>query len=98
MKRIILAAAVMTGCTTKYAWENQYKNTQDFYRDRADCTTMSNSGPQRSNVWTPVSNQWSDNVGNNLNRGFENAADNQNRTNLFNDCMMGRGWSLVPAK
>lgn len=85
-------------CATQYQWSHPYKSGQSFYADRAECTAMSNSGPQRSGVWQPISNSGIENAGYNLNRGFENMADSQNRTQLFNDCMMGRGWSLVPAK
>lgn len=94
---IAVIASFFCACSTmSYAWSKPGAGTSEFYRDRADCTAMSNSGPRRSNVWTPVSKQWSDNVGYNMNRGLENASDNRDRAQLFNDCMMGRGWYLVP--
>lgn len=98
VRAFVLAAAVLSSACAgnQYEWHNIDKTMPEFYRDRAECASMSNSVPNRSGVWANVSGQWSDNVASNLNRGLENMSDNQDRQRIFNDCMLGRGWAIVP--
>lgn len=95
-KGIAIAAALisLSGCANK-VWNKYGATQQEFYQDRAECLAM--SGPGNYQINTPNQTGYG-----NFNSGFQQgwnsaaaigAASASGR--IFNDCMMGRGWSLV---
>lgn len=90
---LTLIALALTGCANK-VWNKYGASQQEFYQDRAECSSMSGSGNHQIN--TPQQTK-----SGGFNGGFQqgwnmgaaiSASGNQSR--IFNDCMMGRGWAL----
>ncbi|MFI5304336.1 MAG: hypothetical protein ACHQYP_06005 [Nitrospiria bacterium] len=83
-------------CATPTAWYNSTKSNQEFYSDRARCSAMANSAgyPQTTPVYGSGALASYARTSNMLS---SIAADNS-RIQIFNDCMMGEGWTLVPVK
>lgn len=87
----IIFLSVLLGCAAenKMVWRNPNKTEQEFYRDRAQCSSMAGFGG--SSQVLPMGDSLSD-------YGYAMAASmqiNENRQRIFNDCMMGQGWRLM---
>ncbi|EHJ3657704.1 hypothetical protein J9T75_002923 [Salmonella enterica] len=97
--RIILIPLflTLTGCAQK-VWYNPEKSTQQFYADNANCTAMSQG--VSSNQIQP-SYGYNSAFGSGFVQGFNTtnaimAANTKNQ--IYSDCMMGNGWTLVDKK
>jgi hypothetical protein len=92
MKRSLLTVAcilaLVAGCASNKVWIHKAKGEEEFYADMAECQAMSNSsGPtQVIPGANPVLSGW--------NQGAAIAAA-QNRKDILNYCMRGKGWRLV---
>lgn len=94
---VVIVAFAISGCAQEMSWSHSYKSTQDFYADRAQCSAMAGNG-QQNQVFSPQqpADGFASGFANGLNLG--NAMNTSNsRGQIFDDCMMGNGWYLVPA-
>lgn len=88
----VIAVSVLGSCAASkppMVWENTAKSDRQFHGDRAECTAMSAAGGN-----LPAAPVWNASIQTNA---PIIAAQNQ-RNQIFNDCMYGKGWTLVPKK
>lgn len=100
MKRIHLIYALaflsISGCAQNMQWAHSFKGQQEFYADRARCSSMSGAGQQNQVVLQQGDAGLATGLTNGMNIGSAMGA-NRARGQIFDDCMMGNGWYLVPA-
>ena len=92
-----IIAIALSGCAQEMLWSHASKGSQEFYADRAQCSAMAGNG-QQNQVFAPQQpvDGFASGFANGLNLG--NAMNTSNsRGQIFDDCMMGNGWFLVPA-
>ncbi|MDE2142711.1 MAG: hypothetical protein KGJ84_09900 [Elusimicrobia bacterium] len=90
----VLLGLVLPGCATqsRVYWANPNKNTQQFYQDNSECLSMSNGGnPQYMPQTSP--DPFSQGLANGYNQGLAIQSQQKQET-IYQQCMMGRGWSL----
>ena len=93
----IIIVVALSGCAQEMSWSHSYKSTQEFYADRAQCSAMAGNG-QQNQVFTQQqpADGFASGFANGLNLGNAMSTSNS-RGQIFDDCMMGNGWFLVPA-
>lgn len=95
----LISFIIMSGCAKDMVWSSSNgKSEQQFYADRASCSAMAGNGHQNQ-VYEPK--QQADGFASGLENGLNlgNAIGTSNsRSQIFNDCMMGNGWNLIPAE
>jgi hypothetical protein len=79
----------LAGCAT---WHHPTKNNQEFHADKAECHAMSGAGTpnQVMPAWGAPGYNTGWNQG--WNQGAALGASIQ-RSVIFNDCMVGKGWT-----
>lgn len=98
MKHIITISlcAVIAGCVSSgnMTWSKPGSGPQEFHKARAQCMSM--AGPGGQQVVDPGAGSGPFATG--FGRGFNQmsaALSKQQQQRIFNDCMMGHGYSLV---
>ena len=94
---ITFISVVISGCAQEMVWSSSNgKSEQQFYADRSYCSAMAGNGQQNQVVQMQPSNDFASGFMNGMNIGGAMGASNA-RSQIFNDCMMGNGWFLVPS-
>jgi hypothetical protein len=81
---ICIVICLLPACAT--TWHNPNKSSQQLYADRAYCKSLSGSGG--SHYIAPSSSAFAANYNNGAAIGAAFKRDS-----IFEDCMMGQGWS-----
>lgn len=95
MVLFLALGASLIGCSADKVWANRSKNTQQFYADKAECQAMSNSGGSNSQIMPTFG---SPGFGTGFSQGWNTGSAISSaaaRNDIFESCMMGRGWLLV---
>lgn len=93
----IFVLIFLSGCAQDMVWSSSNgKSEQQFYADRSYCSAMAGNGQQNQVVQMQPSNDFASGFMNGMNLGGAMGASNA-RSQIFNDCMMGNGWFLVPS-
>ncbi len=86
MLAVILAITTISGCAQK-RWHSYGKTQQQFYQENAQCLAMSGSGASSQII------QGNSSFANGYNQMGAMMAQS-NKTNIYQQCMMGNGWWL----
>lgn len=92
---LILSCLILSACAPqKQYWDSAADMTdQDFYRDKSECSSMAQSSSQQQIHYNPSPSGFADGFINGFN--IMAAGQSGTSTEIFNDCMMGRGWFLT---
>jgi hypothetical protein len=87
---------MFVGCANQMVWYNPGKSQQQFHAENAECLAMGSSaaGSQQIIPTYPTGNPTYNAYAQGWNMGSAIKASNT-RDQIYNDCMMGRGWSYV---
>jgi hypothetical protein len=100
---LTLMLASLQGCAHRNrnknqekVWVNPDKSNQQFYGDKAECSALSGSAgsSQVSPVYMPLGGGFTQSyiLGSNMAAASDAASE---KTQIFSDCMRGRGWVLT---
>ncbi|WLD56912.1 hypothetical protein NFC81_09225 [Salinispirillum sp. LH 10-3-1] len=97
MKKILSCTLFITlsGCASTMVWHHPDMASQNFYSDRAHCNSI--AGPGNHQIQTQ--NNQPQNFSSGFTQGWNNAAAAsavQRQSQIFNDCMRGKGYYLAP--
>lgn len=85
---LVLLCALITACASQ-TWDSyEGKTQQEFYTDKAECSALSRSGGNTV-YYNPSPTGFASGFMNGVNIANASAG-----SQIFNDCMYGRGWFL----
>lgn len=89
----------LSSCAERLTWYHPARSNQEFYRDKAYCGSMaSGGGATNTQIYAPTGTSRGFMGGFTQTHNTMSAINAQNEIDeIFNDCMLGKGWILVDA-